>query len=489
MKNLACLMGLIVVAGVTCFCFVSAFSEDVSLGPPVGERERAVERAARAELPGGVQAPRGVVLVTVDTLRADHLGCYGHPQVLTTALDRLASGGQLFGNAISQSSTTTPSHASLMTGLHVQDHNVYSNFAALGDGAETLAETLADHGFATFGLVNMRHLNPEVGNLSQGINDFVRSSEVEGARQSVDSLLYWLDGIGERPFFAWLHLADVHTPYQPPAPYSRMYYEGDEGASGKRSLERVMPLLPRHMSDHPFLRKWLRGVTDLKWVMAQYKGAVTYVDDELGRLMGELSERGLLERTAMVVTSDHGENLGEHDMFFVHTGLYEQTVRVPLLTYFPGAGHQGVQINEVVELVDVLPTVLEYLELPPPVGIRGRSLWPLIRGDVSDERIALSEHAGKNLVALRSRRYKYIRHLKTKSLQPSYPFRRGREELYDLRSDPSELRNLIRERPAVLKQFQEELRARRGERLDLGVGDSELSAETIAVLKSLGYIR
>ena len=92
-------------------------------------------------------------------------------------------------------------------------------------------------------------------------------------------------------------------------------------------------------------------------------------------------------------------------------------------------------------------------------------------------------------MALRSRRYKYIRHLKTKSLQPSYPFRRGREELYDLRSDPSELRNLIRERPAVLKQFQEELRARRGERLDLGVGDSELSGETIAVLKALGYIR
>lgn len=482
-------MGLLAIAGATCFCFISAFSEDVSPGPPGGGRERAVERASRAGLPSGAPAPRGVVLVTVDTLRADHLGCYGNPQVLTSAMDRLASGGQLFGNAISQSSTTTPSHASLMTGLHAQDHNVYSNFEALGDGAETLAETLADNGFATFGVVNMRHLNPEVGNLSQGINDFVRSSEVEGARQSVDAFLYWLDGIGERPFFAWLHLADVHTPYQPPAPYNRMYYEGDERASGTGSLARVMPLLPRHMSDHPFFRKWLRGVTDVKWVMAQYQGAVTYVDDELGRLMSQLTRRGLLERTAMVVTSDHGENLGEHDMFFVHTGLYEQTVRVPLLTYFPGAGYQGVQVNEVVELVDVLPTVLEYLELPPPLGIRGRSLWPLIRGDVSLEKIALSEHAGKNLVALRSRRYKYIRHLKTKSLQPSYPFKRGREELYDLHADPSEQTNLIRTRPAVARQFQEELRARRGVRLDLEVGDSALSAETIAVLKSLGYLR
>ena len=128
--------------------------------------------------------------------------------------------------------------------------------------------------------------------------------------------------------------------------------------------------------------------------------------------------RGILDSTAMVVTSDHGECLGEHDMYFVHTGLYDSTVRVPLITYFPGSGRAGVEVHEVVELVDIMPTVFEYLEVESPRSIRGRSLWPLIHGQIEPERIAITEHAGRNLVALlRSlTRYKYIRHLRSKRL-------------------------------------------------------------------------
>ena len=452
-------------------------------------QELALERHSRIELPSGVVAPKGVVLITVDTLRADHLSSYGHSRVLTPSFDRLASGGQLFKNAIAQSTTTTPSHASLLTSLYVQDHNVYSNFEALGSKATTLGEIFRDNGYATFGVVNMRHLNPEIGNLSQGINHFIRSSEVTRATDSIDRFFDWIDSIGERPFFAWLHLADVHTPYKPPPPYDHFYYDDDERDPRKKSLTRIFPLLPTHMSDHPFFKEWLKGITDLKWVMAQYQGAVTYVDDELGRFMAELQKRGLLERTAMVVTSDHGENLGEHDMYFVHTGLYEQTIRVPLLTYFPGGGRQGVQVNEVVELVDLMPTLLEYLEIPIPTGIRGRSLWPLIRGELVPDKVALIEHAGKNQVALRSRRYKYIKHLETKNLQPSYPFVAGKEELYDLAVDPREEDNLVHSRSDLLWRFRKELRVRQKDKFSLRVGKSDLSPETVEVLRSLGYIQ
>jgi arylsulfatase A-like enzyme len=376
-----------------------------------------------------------------------------------------------------------------MTSLYLQDHNVYSNFEALGDEPRTMAEMFQGRGFSTFGIVNMRHLNPEVGNLAQGFQEYVHSGYFRRAGTTIDRFLEWLEGVGERPFFGWIHLADVHTPYMPPPPYDRFYYDDDERDPQKRSLMRIWPLLPEHMSDHPFFRQWLDGITDVDWVMAQYQGAVTYVDDEIGRLLDNLEDMGMLRRTAIVLTSDHGESLGEHDMYFVHTGLYEQTSHVPLIMYFPGSGRQGVQVRDVVEEVDILPTVLEYFDIPRPHDIRGNSLWPLIGGAVGQERVALVEHAGRNLVALRSDRFKYIKHLRNLHIQPAYPFREGREELYDLKADPRERTDLSGALANVMRIFRRELKRRRTERLDLETGDAEINQETVEVLRSLGYVR
>lgn len=445
-------------------------------------------RLPAVNLPAGESTPLGILVITVDTLRADYLSCYGHARILTPSFDRLASGGQLFRQAFAQSTTTTPSHASLFTSPYLQDHNVYSNFEALGDKPRTLAEVLYGRGFATFAIANMRHLNPEVGNLGQGVETFIPSGNMRRAGPSIELLLEWLDRIGERPFFGWLHLADVHTPYRPPPPYDRFYYDDDERDPAKHSLSRIWSLLPTHMSDHPFFQHWLEGITDLEWVYAQYQGAVTYVDDEIGRLLDELEARDLLHRTAIVFTADHGESLGEHDMYFVHTGLYEPTVRVPLITYFPGAGRQGVQIKEVVELIDVMPTILEYFDIPAPKNIRGRSLWPLIRGEIEPKRVALIEHAGHNLVALRSDRFKYIKHLRNLHIQPSYRFTENREELYDLRNDPNEQHDLSRQKPDATRVLRRELQRRRRGKFDLDTGRAEINDETVEVLRSLGYV-
>lgn len=443
-------------------------------------------------LPTGRRRATGLILITVDTLRADYLSSYGHTRVLTPTFDRLASGGVLFRRAMAQSTTTTPSHASLLTSLYLQDHNVYSNFEKLGSAPKTMAEILAKRGFATFAIANMKHLNPEIGGLGQGFDTFVKSGFFRRAGPSVEIFLRWLDRHRdenpEQPFFAWIHLADVHTPYRPPEPYNHFYYDGDQSDPNKKSLARVWPLLPSHMSDHPFFKKWLEGITDLDWVTAQYQGAVTYVDDQIGHLLDALEHRDILRQTAVVFTADHGESLGEHDLYFVHAGLYETTARVPLITYFPGSKRQGIEVREVVELVDVLPTVLDYFNISPPHRIRGESLWPLIRGEMQPSKIAMIEHAGDNQVALRSERYKYIRHLRDLHVLPAYPFVDGREELYDLKADPAERFNIANKEPQLIARFRNLLLERRSKRLAIETGEAELSEETVDVLRALGYV-
>lgn len=378
----------------------------------------------------------------------------------------------------------------MMTSLYLQDHNVYSNFEALGSEPTTMAEVFRDAGFDTFAIVNMRHMNPEVSGLGRGFDTVVPSGYMRRAGSSIDAFLDWLDQPerSQRPFFAFLHLVDCHTPYQPPPPYDRFYYDDDERDPRKRSLANIWPLLPKHMSDHPFFNQWLDGITDVDYVLAQYQGAVTYVDDEVGRLLDAMEERDLLHRTAITFTSDHGESLGEHGMHFVHTGLYDPTVHIPLVMYFPGSGRYGVEVRDIVEHVDIMPTVLEYFDLPVPQAIRGQSLWPLIQGEVVQPKLAFIEHAGKNLVALRSERFKYVRHLRTNYIQPSYPFVEGREELYDLKDDPRELRDLASQEPELISLFREELKKKRREKLDLRNGRAQLTDETVEILRTLGYV-
>lgn len=455
--------------------------------PPAGPRPI---QLPPVPLDVGDAAPIGYILISVDTLRADYLSAYGHARILTPSIDRLASGGALFRRAFSASSTTSPSHSSMMTSLYLQDHNVYSNFEALGPEPQTMAEVFRDGGYDTFAIVNMRHMNPEVSGLGRGFNTVVPSGYMRRSGASIDTFLDWLDDEKRdgQPFMAFLHLVDCHTPYQPPPPYDRFYYDDDERDPRKRSLANIWPLLPKHMSDHPFFNQWLDGITDVDFVLAQYQGAVTYVDDEVGRLLDALEDRDLLHRTAITFTSDHGESLGEHGMHFVHTGLYDPTVHIPLIMYFPGSGRDGVEVQDIVEHVDIAPTVLEFFGLPAPKAIRGRSVWPMIQGEVVPPRIAFIEHAGENLVALRSERFKYIKHLRTNYIQPSYPFIEGREELYDLKEDPRELRDVSSLHPDVVALFRDELKKRRRQKLDLSTGAAEMTAETVEILRTLGYV-
>lgn len=442
-------------------------------------------------LPNSDHKARGVLIITADTLRSDHLSCYGNEQVLTPYIDRLAASGVLFRQTITAATTTTPSHASIFTGLYLQDHNAYSNYEAISNEVQTLFEQANGRGFRTFALSNMPHLNPEVSNIVQGVETFHNGNHPRRAHESFKIFLNWLDTLDDdEPFLAWVHLVDVHTPYRPPAPYNRFYYEGDENNPDIHSLEQIWPLLPTHMSDHPFFQRWLEGITDLAYVTAQYKGAVSYLDDEMGELYKELEKRHRLEDTALVFTADHGESLGEHDMYFIHFGLYESTLRVPLIMYLPGLPRRGIVVDNVVETVDIMPTILDYFGIPSPTNIRGQSLLPSIRGEIpSAERIAFTEHAGGSMVSLRGSRYKYIRHLRYSNVVPAYNLTPGTEELYDMEKDPQELNNLAESNPKLVKKFRALWRQKRGDRQDINAGEATIDRKTEEMLKSLGYIR
>ncbi len=313
--------------------------------------------------------PEHVVLITVDTLRADRLGVYGDAAARTPQIDALAAGSLRFERAYAHASSTLPSLASLMTGLLPAQHGSTANVGALRPDVATLATLLGEHGFASAGFVGSYVLRPERG-LARGFAHYTREY---GARESnraqpenraaslTDAAIAWLDARPQQsPFLLWVHYQEPHGPYAPPA--------APPAASAGPELPRSATqsgrgAIPRY--------QWL-GHGRLAEYEARYAGEIAEVDRQLGRLLAALHQRGLFERSVVVFTADHGEAFGEEDLYCAHgEGLQEVLLRVPLLLRAPGLA-PGVR-RDAVRLIDVVPTVLALLGLPD-VGLPGRSL-------------------------------------------------------------------------------------------------------------------
>ena len=478
-----------------------------------------VRAAARDPAGGAPRSPRpNVLVVTVDTLRADHVGAYGARHVRTPSLDALAADGVLWERAISPIPTTNPAHSSLFTGLYPGNHGVINNAPyAFLPGIVTLPELCEAAGYRTAAFVSGYTLKRDLSRLFRrfqvyddvfGFLPWVpsewrdtslpvlakRVAPALGLRlrilderfdrradDLVDAALDWLDRNGGGPFCLWLHLYDPHMPYDPPAPFDRAgdgpvgygpnWYDFDP-EDRERSVQAGRPL---------------ERFRDL------YAGEVEFVDHELGRLLAGLDERGLRERTLVVLTSDHGESLGEHDYYFDHSYyLYDTCLAVPLIARFPDGLGRGQRIPEQARLVDVLPTVVEALGLAVPDGIDGTSLLPRVRGAPPAEpepslsvtyEFRLSQQ--KRLLAVRTDRWKYVR---TSYQWDEFVRRPEREELYDLAADPGELHDLAAGEPELLARFRELAREPWARWVhDLGSVDRELSEEQRDRLRSLGY--
>lgn len=395
-----------------------------------------------------------LLLVSLDTTRADRIGCYGYPQARTPRLDALAANGLRFSQATTVAPLTLPAHASLMTGSFPAAHGVRDNGGFyLGEDRVTLAEWLRERGYRTGGFIGAFVLDRRWG-IAQGFDryfdDFDLSKfEGGGGMDSVQRrgdevvarALEWLDAVGVSPFFAWVHLYDPHTPYAAPEPFAGRFPRTPSGA---------------------------------------YDAEIAWTDSLVGRLVDRLAAERRLDRTVVVVVGDHGEALGGHREQTHGFFVYDETIHVPLILAGPGVG-RGV-VRDPVRIVDVLPTVLELLGVPPLPQAQGTSLLPLARGERRDLP-ALAEswypryHYGwSELVAFREGRYKLIR--------------APRRELYDLEADPRETRNLAEAEPQRADALAASLEGflTRFSREEAARGPQAIDSETAERLQALGYV-
>jgi len=398
-----------------------------------------------------------VLLVTLDTTRADRLGCYGYERAETPVLDAIAREGVLFERCITPTAFTLPSHSSIMTGKYPASHGVRINGdLALSDAQTTLAERFAERGYRTGGFIGAFVLDGRWG-LKQGFERYDDNFDLKPgeqldlaavqrpANQVVDAALAWLKGKDARPFFAWVHLYDPHTPYEPPEP-------------------------------------WRSRLNDSLGHL--YDGEIAFADAQLGRLLDWLAVEGLDSSTIVVVVGDHGEGLGDHKEAEHGYFVYDYAVHVPFLVRLPVRGFRGTRVPAQVRTIDIAPTILDLVGFAPGTGLDGQALTPLLahprrEGPVYAYSESMSpplQYGWSALYSVRTAEYKYIEAPKP--------------ELYDLRADPDETDNRIARLPAVAGELRDALH-----RIQKGLSGSAADAqeanideETMRRLASLGYI-
>ena len=426
-----------------------------------------------ADAPPEPPARPDLVLVTVDTLRADHLGSYGYRLDVSPNIDRLAAQGVRFAEATVQWPSTWPSLASMLTGLYPGRSGVlWSPKRALDDRQLTLAEILRDAGYRTGAVVS----NASIGRsmqFDQGFDRFVeswleayaqeypgrpyRDQTVEGVKRFTnagvvtDDAIEWLEAQprGE-PIFLWAHYMDPHGPYTPPAPYDALF----EGAHPPRPIARET--IPPHQLRVPPGQS--EPTADLAYYVASYDREIRYLDDELARLLAALELRWQRAPGLLVFTADHGESFDEHGEILGH-GLtpFRPTTRVPLLLRMPGRLPEGRVVETPIAMVDLLPTLLTLLDVEVPEHVQGRSLLPWIEG-AQGTPPAVFGHAGISQppqAFVRRGRFKLVR-----AEHPRDAARvGGRLALFDLEADPGETRNVIDAHPETAARLERELDA------------------------------
>jgi arylsulfatase A-like enzyme/Flp pilus assembly protein TadD len=391
-----------------------------------------------------------VLLVTLDTTRADRVGCYGYLKAETPNLDYLAANGVLFLNTYCPVPLTCPSHCSILTGTYPLFHQVRNNGTyTLAPELETLAEALKIKGLKTAAFVSSFTVDSRFG-LDQGFDvyddqlapdqTFKALTSERKADKVFDSFSRWMDRNTVQPFFVWIHFFDPHLPYDPPSPYREQF------------------------PDDP------------------YDGEIAYMDFYVGKILDKLRELGLLSNTLIILAGDHGEAFGEkqekgHGIF-----IYEHTMRVPLIFYAESNLPQGEIIESRVRLIDIMPSILDMLDTSLPESIQGTSLLPFIEGKNKDDLSSYIESyyprenfGWSELVGLIDGEWKYIK--------------APQEELYNLEQDPGEENNLIQEERRIVQEKRDKLEEIIQSSVSpMVAGKRKLSAEESERLRALGYI-
>jgi arylsulfatase A-like enzyme len=438
-------------------------------------------------------APYPLILLSLDTTRRDHLPFYGYEKDTAPRMAALAERGIVFDDALSVHTNTAPAHASMFTGLYPMQHGIERNGLRLRPDVPTLAEILAAHGYATGAFVSGWTLTRHTG-LDRGFELYDQALGEERRRDADATLaaaLPWLEARAgeERPFFLFFHLFDPHYAYAPPDEVARAFLPDGAGPFTTDPHARTPGLASDFALDAPQVAEYV----------ARYDGEIAWADRHLGLLLDRLEALGLAERSIVVFTSDHGETLHERAWVFDHGArVTEEQVRIPLVIRLPGDAHAGVRIASPVSQVDLLPTLLEALEIPQLSSGAGRSALPLLGGESpSDrERIAFAHArvvaervpeiraalAPAGLVAMvRTRDAKLV----------EYPLHAGggfARELFLLEEDPGETRDVAAENPALAARLHEQLEAFRRDTGARRRAPDPLPAEVEDALRELGYV-
>jgi len=421
-----------------------------------------------------------VLLITIDTLRADHLGCYGYKRKTSPNIDRFAATATLFVNTYCQMPTTTPSMASILTSTYPRKHGLVKNGWRLSNSTPTLAEILRKNGYITGAVVSAFPLDAAFG-LNRGFDQydaefapdgftFGHSMSWEGryvtgafdqrADVATQKAIAWLKKNGSQKFFLWLHYFDPHTPYIPPEPYASAFLK--------------------------------ESTSELERRVASYDGEILFTDEEVEKVLDYLRQQGIDSKTLIIIMSDHGEGLGQHGFMGHGPYLYDEQTRIPLLMRLPRVIPEGQRIHALVESIDISPTVLDLLGLKAEKSFSGQSLVPVITNP---------EKAADRPAFLERRKYDTDRFLGIDVTGENFALRYGnmkyiwaptqaREELYDLTSDPGELANIVDNSHSDLVQdMRQRIRAwKANQEVGSKIKTQTMDQDTRDKLRSLGYI-
>jgi choline-sulfatase len=435
-------------------------------------------------------ARTSVLLVTIDTLRADHLGAYGYFRRTSPRLDALAAQGTLFEQAYTYWPKTRGSFVAIMTGKRASQTGYSKSHPLLLDMNATLASLLSEAGYQTAAVVDNANVAASLG-YAKGFSSYRETweepdleTEMDRTRAITQAGVRFLSAARpERPFLLWLHYVNPHTPYTPPSPYDTAFLDA-RSATG--------PGLPVVRSLHGGIpRQWaVPGRDRLGYYVAQYDGEVATVDQQVGEVLDALAASAVKDHTLVVLTSDHGESLGEHDYYFDHgEDLFDPSLRIPLIVVAPGGARQQ-RSRVLASTLDLVPTILDAVKVSFPPDLAGHSLLPVVMGREPRPRERLFGQNDRNLVATWDERLKLV----------ATP--RGdawRFALYDRGDDPGETREVSRQRPDEIRRERRELElfldqsdrewARIREALEHTSGEERLSPEACERLKALGYVQ
>jgi len=440
-------------------------------------------------------SPRNAVLISLDTLRADHLSCYGYPRETSPNMDALAADAAVFRNVYASSPWTLPSHVSMLTGLDCVNHRVTQPSHRMDPAIVTLADHLRRAGYATAGLTGGGFVSGLYG-LSKGFDSYRVIGGVlapDAAAALARSATAWITDNRERSFFLFLHTYQIHNPYRSPEPSNRLFLDED-------AVHTELDLTPLRYN---FQNRY-KPVTDAlrRNFIGLYDAEIRFTDEALvGPVIGKLRELGLYENTLLIVTSDHGEEFFEHGSWLHTHNLYNETIQVPLIIKFPGGRAAGTRVDSYARLVDIMPTILDELGVKGEAdNMDGRSLLSLLNsGQPGEERMfrsALdSDILGGHIPHKTTLNQGSIKVILNDSYTPEMlaffwtpPPQQERLEIYDLANDPGERRNLALVKPEMARRLLAYLEKNSRPTRKGTSRTSDAMDKIREELKSLGYI-